>query len=270
MIRSTLLLICISLLLCSFGSADNIPWLDNYSNALAAAKQTSRPIFIDCFAEWCVWCHRLDEEVYTDPQFVKFLQGFVPLRINVEDHAGGTKLATHFAVDSLPSLLITDSNGKLLNRIGSFLKSRELISEINEVQDLLQKEKLNPLDWATVQALAEEYLFRDMNYEAEIRFQRILEASGVSDSQKESAYFSLALAHYYQGKKSEALITLNRYLDTYTEGNSAEDVLLLLSQIYIEMDEKDKARAALQQFIAKFPDSDNAVRAKRVLALIEP
>ena len=247
-------------------SAQSVDWLTDYNQAVTKAKETGKPIFIDCFADWCVWCHRLEKEVYTDPSFLRFSQGFVTLRINVEDQAEGTRIAEQFQVDSLPSMLFIEPDGTLLDRVNGFVPANELISEIQSIWKLTQKEKLMLNDWQTEQKLGEEYLFRDMNREAEIRFTKILATTGVPDNQKESAYFSLALSQYYQGKEGAALSTLNRYLETYVDGNSAEDVLLLLSQIYIETDQKDKARTILEQFITKFPGSENVKRAKEVLA----
>jgi|GEM_PF-6704977 len=269
MSRRLLPIILASLILATSVFAEKTEWLDHYDQALSNAKETSRPIFIDCFADWCLWCHRLEDEVYTDPAFEKFIQGFVPLRIDVEDQAEGAKLAARYGVDSLPALLIVDSDGKLLDRIGGFQPAKELINGISSMQDLVQKEKLNPYDWETRQMLAEEYLFRDMNSEAEALLLRVVATPEISDHQKESAYFSLALAQYYQGEKKEALATLNKYLETFTDGKSVEDVLLLQSQIYIELDENEKARTVLQRFVARFPDSTNLQRAKSVLALLD-
>jgi len=244
------------------------PWIHNYDEAIANAKQNSKPIFVDCFADWCVWCHRLEKEVYTDPKFESFLQGFIPLRLNVEDRADGSRVAASYSVDSLPSILILDSEGKLLNRIGGFMDAKDLITEINTIQDLVRDEKLHPGNMETVQTLAEEYLYRDMDAEAEVRFKKVIETPEVSDKDKESANFSLALTQYYQGKKQESLSTLKRYLETYVDGALVEDVFLLQSQIYIEMDKKDEARTILQQFVVKFPKSQNLKRAKDVLDLL--
>jgi TolA-binding protein len=42
----------------------------------------------------------------------------------------------------------------------------------------------------------------------------------------------------------------------------------LRSQIYIEQDKKEQAKAVLQQFLVKFPNSQNMKRAKDVLDLL--
>ena len=207
----------------------------------------------------------MEEEVYSDPKFIQFLQNYIPLRLNIEDGSEGTRWAEHYGVETLPTLLMIDSNGRLLNRIGGYMNTAELVADLKTIQDLTDKERINPNDWDTIQTLGEEYLFRDMNQEAEMKFSRIISAP-VSDTKKESAYCSLALSQYYQKKNQEALKTLQDYLQIFVDGRSTEDVLLLLSQIYLEMDHPDQARQVLQQFLKAFPDSDNAPRVRRVLS----
>ena len=249
-------------------TSTQIVWLKDFQQALSKSKETGKPVFVDCFAEWCVWCHKMESDVYSDSKFVNLAGNYVMLRIDIEDGAEGSRLAANYNVETLPTLLVVDSSGSLINRIGGFLKTDELIDDLSKMQDLINRERLNANDWMTVQTIAEEYLFRDMNAEAETRFVRILQAP-ISDVAKESAHFSLALSQYYQQKNQEALRTLETYLETYVEGNSAEEVLLLLSQIYLEMDEHEKAKQVLQEFLKKFPDSKSVGRARKVLGLLE-
>jgi tetratricopeptide (TPR) repeat protein len=244
--------------------ASEVVWLHSYQEAVKQAKETSKPIFVDCFADWCLWCHQLEAEVYKDAGFIELMKSYIPLRIDVEDGAEGTRLARTYHIAALPTLLVLDSSGEVTNRIGGFLKAADLIHEIRTIQGLLDKERTDPNDWTAIQELGEEYLFRDMNAEAEVRFQRILQAS-TSDPFKESALSSLALAQYYQEKRKESLATVQSYLKTYPNGKSAEDVLLLLSQIQIEMDQLQQARQTLEQFLEKYPNSDNLKRVREVL-----
>ena len=246
-------------------SATTIEWVSEYDVAIDQSKESGKPVFVDCFADWCMWCHKMEQEVYSDPKFVQFLQNYIPLRLDIEDGSEGTRWAQHYGVETLPTLLVIDSNGLLLNRIGGYMNTAELLADLKAIQDLVDKERTNPNDWESIQTLGEEYLFRDMNQEAEMKFSRILSAP-VNDTKKESAYFSLALSQYYQQKNQAALKTLQDYLQIFVEGRSTEDVLLLLSQIYLEMDQPDLARQVLQQFLKAFPDSDNVPRVRKVLS----
>ena len=50
-----------------------------YDKAVEEARKIGHPIFVDVYADWCQWCHKLDQEVYANPKFIQFMQkDFVP------------------------------------------------------------------------------------------------------------------------------------------------------------------------------------------------
>jgi thioredoxin-related protein len=246
-----------------------IKWYKDINDAFKKAAKESRPIFVDVYADWCTWCHKLDREVYTDPRFVKYMKSFVMLKVDSEDQGKGTAFAQKYEVEGLPLLLVLDSKGKAIDRISGFKHADQLMNAIYVVQNLLDKERKNPEDFNVVYDLANEYLKREMYEEAEIRFARIVAAPNVSKAKKEPAQFSNALALYSQGKLQPALAALNTYYNTYKDGSSNEDALLLLSQVHIELNSNDQAIKYLREFKQKYPRSGNAVRAQQVLSALE-
>ena len=73
---------------CSISSAS--VWVTDFNKALSEAKQSSKPIFVDVYAEWCTWCHKLDKEVYSDPKFKEYTKNYVLARIDSEDGGLGS------------------------------------------------------------------------------------------------------------------------------------------------------------------------------------
>lgn len=246
-----------------------VPWVHSFQTALADAKRDSKPIFVDIYADWCTWCAKLDRDVYSTPQFVKYMQNFIPVRLNAEDNKEGTDFANQYNVDGFPTLIVTDSSGAVTNRIGGYMDANALIKDMEGIQSLVKREKDRPDDLQTSFHLAHEYLEREMYAEAEKRFLRVVGSPKGTATEKEASQFSLALAQYYQHKLEPALDSLNQYRTSYPHGSSEEDALLLLSQIYIETDTNAKARDVLQQFLKDFPDSSNADRAREVLDLLD-
>jgi thioredoxin-related protein len=257
------------LLVPSLWGANKVSWRTDFDKALLEAQQTSKPIFVDVYADWCEWCHKLDKEVYTDPAFIKYMSGYIPVKLNAEDNKGGTRVAGKYNVDGFPTLLVTDSYGVLTNRIGGFVDTKELIHELSSVQNLLDAEKKNPVDPTVNLKLGKEYLSREMYTEAETRFQKVLKTPDATMTQKEAAQFSLGLTRYYRRNLKGSLSSLETYYRTYTTWESREDALLLLSQVHIEMDSNEKAMEILKEFLAKYPNSGNTIRAQQVLSLIE-
>jgi len=250
-------------------SAGQVQWIHSFDQAVIQAKKSGKPIFIDAFADWCDWCHKLDQEVYADAKFVKYIERFVPVKIDVEDGGEGTQFAEKYAITGLPTLLVTDANGILTNRIGGFMEVDQLIEDLEGIQKLVERERKNSKDADASFQLAKEYLARDMNTEAESRFQRILSSPDATTGQRETSQFSLALTQYYQRNFDLALGTLESYEKTYQYGESGEDALLLLSEIHMELDANDKARYYLEQFLKKYPNSGNKSRALQVLSTLD-
>lgn len=249
--------------------ADKVKWIKNIDEALKKAHKSSRPIFVDVYADWCEWCHKLDKEVYANPTFAKYMKSFIMLKVDSEDQGEGTKFAEKYQVMNLPTLLVLDSKGKLTNRITGFKNADRLMLEIYKVENLRDRERKNPADLNAAFELAEEYLRREMYPDAVSRFVKIIAAPNATQSRKEKAQFSIALALYYEGKLQPALSALNTYYNTYKEGTSNEDALLLLSQVHIELNSNDKAIQYLREFKEKYPKSGNAVRAQQVLSALE-
>jgi len=250
-------------------SVEQIQWSRTYDQAVTLAKKNSQPIFVDVYAEWCAWCHVLDKEVYTDPKFITFMKGFVTLKADAEDNKDGTKLAEKYDIDGLPTLLVIDSSGNLLLKITGFRRANELVDAIGGALQLIDREKKNPQDVQASAKLADLYLDGMMFGQAETRYQKVVSATGLTPQQKEKALFSLALTQYYQQKLDASLANLNTYYANYKGGKSEEQALLLLAQINVEKKSNVAAKKYLQEFLTKYPKSQNAARIKQVLTTID-
>lgn len=266
-LTTTLFIVVLCTTFCSISSAS--VWVTDFSKALTEAKQSSKPIFVDVYAEWCTWCHKLDKEVYSDPKFTDYMKNYVLARIDSEDGGQGTDVAQKYDIDSLPTMIVLNSQGKVLDRITGFMTTPKLIEELEYVRKLLDAESKNAANVDASFILAGAYIDRQMYHEAEERYKKVLESQAATPVQKEKAQFSVGLAKYYEGNLHDALNALNQYYTTYQNGASGEDALLLLSQIHIEMNSNRKALEYLREFMKRYPKSGNSVRAKQVLTALE-
>ena len=204
----------------------HVKWVNDFDQAKQKAKRTSKYIFVDVFADWCSWCKVLDEEVYATPEFANFMKNYVPTKIDAEDNGDGARFAARFEVETLPTLIVTDSDGKLVLRITGFRKTDQLIKEIDTVQKLRARESSNPEDARTSVDLAAEYVHHGMYEEAKIRLKKARSSK---------------------------------------EPRIVEDSLFLAAQMHAKMKSKDKAMKYFREFLQKYPDSRNAPRAKEML-----
>jgi thiol:disulfide interchange protein len=110
--------------------ASEIQWFTDTKAAIAESERTGKPIFVDAYADWCSWCVKLDEDVYTDARFIEFMKQFVPLKLDVDDEADGTQFAEDYAVSALPTLMIINSKGHVVHSVEGYLPAEELITEL--------------------------------------------------------------------------------------------------------------------------------------------
>jgi uncharacterized protein YyaL (SSP411 family) len=62
-----------------------INWVEWTDEAFQRAKRESKPILLDISAVWCHWCHRLDQDTYSVPEIVEYVEShFVPIRVDTD------------------------------------------------------------------------------------------------------------------------------------------------------------------------------------------
>jgi thiol-disulfide isomerase/thioredoxin len=50
-------------------------WVDDFEKGLAKAKAENKPALVDFTgSDWCVWCKRLDEEIFSKKQFKEYVK----------------------------------------------------------------------------------------------------------------------------------------------------------------------------------------------------
>jgi thiol:disulfide interchange protein len=107
--------------------ADGIGWKDSFSEASSIANQTGRPILIKFTADWCPPCRQMKQNVWPNEQVRQAVETrYVPLVADV-DTSEGARLAQQYGVQGIPTIIITDSSGRV-QRTGSFMDSNRLLS----------------------------------------------------------------------------------------------------------------------------------------------
>lgn len=86
----------------------------DYVRSLAVKQD--KLIFIDFYADWCLPCKMMDEEVFSDNDVQEYLnKHFISVKVEA-DKGAGYQLATRYLVEGYPTLLFLDQDGKELTR----------------------------------------------------------------------------------------------------------------------------------------------------------
>jgi thioredoxin-related protein len=106
----------------------NGEWIDNYAEAVKSAQATKRPILIDFTgSDWCGWCIRLHEEVFSTPEFKSWAAQNVVLvvadfprkkQLPAEVKKQNEELNQKFGIEGFPTVVVVDATGKEKARSG--------------------------------------------------------------------------------------------------------------------------------------------------------
>lgn len=124
--KSTLLgltLFC-ALLSITIAGESSLVWSSDYQ----AAVKTGRPVLLNFTgSDWCVWCHRLRDEVFQTPFFTQYATESLALveldfprekTLSPELRKQNEALAEKFRVNSYPTIILLGTDGKELARLG--------------------------------------------------------------------------------------------------------------------------------------------------------
>ena len=109
-------------------SKDELNWESNLEQAIEQAKKENKAVLVNFTgSDWCIWCKRLSSEVfqqeafknYADDNLVLVMLDF-PRNIqqSAETQAYNRNLAQKYGIQGFPTILIFNSQGKMIAQTG--------------------------------------------------------------------------------------------------------------------------------------------------------
>jgi thiol:disulfide interchange protein len=92
----------------------------SFDEALVKARAEKKLVFVDLYADWCTWCTKMDDDVFAVPRVQDALREFVPIKVDVEK-AGGRSVATRYRVRGLPTFLLLNADGDVVQQFDGYL-----------------------------------------------------------------------------------------------------------------------------------------------------
>jgi protein disulfide-isomerase len=121
------LLLSLSLFGCK-PSSDKLSWHDNVDEALKIAQKENKTVLLNFTgSDWCIWCKRLNDEVFSKDEFVKYAENnLVLVKIDFpreKEQTPETKfynqqLAAQYKIEGYPTIVLLRKDGSELGVTG--------------------------------------------------------------------------------------------------------------------------------------------------------
>jgi thioredoxin:protein disulfide reductase len=86
----------------------------------AAIASSTRPVFLDFYADWCVDCVRMERRTFPDPEVARRMAGFTLLKVDVTGYnSDHQEILSHFGLIGPPAYLFF-VNGEELQQHRTF------------------------------------------------------------------------------------------------------------------------------------------------------
>lgn len=271
--RISLLVVFVAFTIVPQASAN--PWIKSLADAQKKAKTGNQLIFVDLFADWCGWCHKMEQEVFPSQAFQNATDDMVLLRLNTEDGNEGTLLARRFQANSLPTFLVLNGEGQLAGTIHGYQPSDVFVKLLKDVRkndsdfrDRLKTES-SVTDPQKRLELAKELRTRYALPECEQRLSKLANERGLAPNMRDEAYYELAYTQLVEKKYDDTMKTLKKFASFQKAGESFERSRLLISDVYIAQGNWSAAADNLREFKKSYPQSKFVQSVDYVLPQIE-
>lgn len=140
------------------GSSGRAKWL-NFDDGLAKAKTEDKPIFLEFYTDWCIYCKKFQRETIQDKDVRQRLsENFAYVRLNAENSAdrlnydgksfSNVELTQAFGVTSFPSLVFLDSEGKPITMLSGFVPPRQFTAVLDYIHQKCYQTQISFHDFA--------------------------------------------------------------------------------------------------------------------------
>ena len=106
-----------------------LKWIYGETEGVAAARAAHKPAVIDFFADWCIPCKEMDVKTFSNADVAKELARFqlVKMDCSSDDDPKVKETQTRYHADTLPTIVLLDSDGKVAQKIDHFTNPAELL-----------------------------------------------------------------------------------------------------------------------------------------------
>lgn len=186
--------------------AEEIDWLPYDQAVFDLATSSNKLILLEVGANWCHWCHVMDDSTYANPEVQSFLkEHFILSR---EDQDSRPDLFAAYRPWGWPAIIVQNEKGEDLLRLKGYQPRKKFLAVLQETIDhptIIQEEEKQKKEFsASASAIAEAFKERVDHEKGAypwknkfIQFQGILQGLKMNSDPKMKAWTDLTIKNSY-------------------------------------------------------------------------
>lgn len=153
-IYTAFLFILLNFFSCKDNSSDNISaqnidsgikW-EKINTGLENIKKLKKPAFMFFYTEWCIYCTKMNSEVFGDREVSQYLNdNFISIRVNPEkdtetveimgEKISPSKLMAYTGSTGFPTMLFWDRNKRPVTTVPGFIEKQKFLQILKYLKD---------------------------------------------------------------------------------------------------------------------------------------
>lgn len=131
-VATLLLLLLMPLMMLATNPDETFFHKGDFEQVKAKAAQEGKLFFVDFYADYCYACKLMDETTFVDQKLKAYVkENYIPYKVHILDF-DGINLKEQYNINVLPTILVFNSEGKLVGRYESMLGPTRMIEELEK------------------------------------------------------------------------------------------------------------------------------------------
>lgn len=112
-----------------------VRWETDWNRGFERARREGKPVLVNFYADWCVWCKHLETITFRDQKVAALLASrVVPVAVNIDGNV--QQLIREHRIEAPPTIVVFDAAGAELGRIPGYLPPTGFLAAVERMLEV--------------------------------------------------------------------------------------------------------------------------------------